>query len=111
MTEEFTVDMSKGRRRKRRSKRDVERFWGSRYNTFREAGFTDEEASWAADEGLSPRNKAVELRVRMRKARVKAFQELYDMTREEAIEKASKDLRTKLDEEDIEEWNIFYETS
>lgn len=103
--------MTKGRRRKGRSKRDVEQFWNSRYNKFKDAGFTDEEASWAANEGLSPRNKNVNLRVRMRKARVEFFIDAYDMTREEAIEKASKDLRSKLDDENIEEWNIFYETS
>jgi len=111
LTEERPIDMTKARRRKGRSKRDIERFWNSRYNKFRDAGFTEEEASWAANEGLSPRNKNVELRVRMRKARVEFFMDAYEMSREKAIAKASADLRSKLDDEEIEEWNIFYETS
>lgn len=103
--------MSKAHRRRKRSIRDIERHWDSRFAAFTKAGFTDKEATWAANQGLSPRNKEVRKKIIARRGRVEGAMEEWGWSREKAIEKYADDLRSKLDGEGIDESNIFYETS
>ena len=111
MAEEFTLDMSKVFRRKRRSKSDSSRYWNSRYKRFLAAGFTNEEARKAANDGLSIKNKQVKQVLRHREALVDLLITYHGLTREQAVQEASKDLKTKLDKAGEEELNLFYEVS
>lgn len=107
-----TIDFSKtGRRKKRRSKRDLARFWNSRYKAFIKAGFTPEEAEAGANDGLSLRNKTVKRIIRLRKARVSFFMKDYGWSRAAAIAEASKDLETKLENAGQTEISLYYELS
>lgn len=108
---EFTIDMSKSWRKTKRSKRDIRRFWNSRYSRFTKAGFTDEEAIWAANEGLSPRHKRVRDILNHRKGVIHLLTTYDGLTREEAIEQASKELEYRLDRANEDEPNLFYEVS
>ena len=110
--EEFVLDMSKARRRTGRSRRNIRYYWNSRYRTFLKAGFTEEEATWGANNGLSLRHKDVRLVIRHRKALVELYMSRhYQFSREKAILMASKDLRTKLEDAGETELNLFYEVS
>ena len=105
------LNMSGPPRRKRRSRRDILRNWNSRFKAFSKAGFSHEEATWAANWGVSIRQKDIRKQVKMRRARVRDRIDLYGDTREQAIRVLSRDLRSKLDEAGIDDWNIFYESS
>ncbi len=111
MVNEVAIDFSKARRRKRRSKREINRYWDLRYNRFLTAGFTEREATWAADEGLSPRKKQVRDVLSHRRALVAWFMKRYNITRGEAISRAAEELEERLDKYAVEEMNLFYETS
>ena len=112
MAKEVSIDFTSksNPKRRKRSQRDIDRYWNSRFNRFTKAGFTQEEASWAASKGLSPKKKQVKELIQARKAMV-AYYMRHDFTREDAIVEASKDLESKLNRNGISELNLFYEVS
>lgn len=110
MPPDIVLDFGAPTKRRRRSKRDINRFWNSRYNRFLKAGFSEIEAKWAADQGLSPRHKQVRLVLRHRKNLV-AWYMRHGYTRMGAIAEAEKDLETKLEEAGEPGLNLFYEVS
>lgn len=107
---EVTLDFTKKEppRRKNRNKIDIARYWHTRYGAFLKDGFTDAEAKWGADNGLSLKNEQVK-RVRShRKALIKYYMGR-GKTRMGAIEMAAADLQENLERFDVKELNIFYE--
>jgi len=112
MNQEITLnfDAQVTPRGRKRSQRDLDRFWGSRYATFIKAGFTEKEATWAATHGLSPRSKQVRRVLRSRKDIIK-FYIRHGFTREKAIEEAAGDLEQRLERYNVDELNLFYEVS
>lgn len=112
MAEQYVIDMSKARRRKRRSKRNILRFWDTRYNAFLRAGFSEEEASSGANMGMSLRDEKVKLVMKHRKALIEHYMgRHFNFSREKAVELAAKDLRTKLDDKGEDELILYYEVS
>lgn len=96
-------------RARRRSKRDKMRYWKVRYNAFLKAGFTEEEAAWGANDGLSLKNPTVKKIIQHRKALIVLYIRDYGYPRTKAIQMASKDLDAKLDKANVEEKNLYYE--
>lgn len=107
---DYLIDFSTVTRGKQRSQRDITRFWNSRFSTFVRAGFTEREATWAANNGLSPRDKQVKRILRSRMDMV-AFYMRHGRTWEEAVDECSEDLASRLDRYDIDELDLFYEVS
>jgi len=112
MVSEVTLDFSRvAPKRRKRSKRDTARFWDVRYGAFLKSGFTDEEAKWGADNGLSLKDSQVKQIRRHRRDLVAWYMSRYGYTRIRAIEEASHDLETKLEMVGETELNLFYEVS
>jgi len=106
-----TVEYTKATKRKRRSRSDLGRFWQVRYDRFISAGFVDKEANWAANNGLSLRDKQVKKVLKRRREHVGYYMYRWNMSMKEAIKKCAKDLREKLDRRGIDDPNVFYEVS
>lgn len=118
MAERIVVDMTKAKtyRKPRKKKasvlRDKERYWASRFAKFIESGFSDDEATWGADQGLSTRNAQVKSIMKHRKFLVfNYYIGERHMTKADAIKKAEKDRKSKLPSAEIDEDNLFYEIS
>jgi len=111
MAEAFEIDMSKTWRRRQRSRADIRRFWDSRYNRFIKAGFTEEEATWGANEGLSLKSRRVQDLIRHREGLVKFLIRKFNVSRADAIKQAAKDLVSKLSDANIGDLDLFYEVS
>jgi len=113
MAEDVLLDFSprKVPKRKRRSKRDIARYWHTRYGAFLKDGFTDEEATWGANEGLSLKDSDVKDVRKRRRASVRWYMDKYGYTRMKAIEMSSEDLEVKLQAAKVSGKNIFYEVS
>ena len=97
-------------RGRKRSQRDIDRYWASRYATFIKAGFNEKEAVWAAAHGLSTKSRQVRRVLRARKDMVK-FYIRHGFTQETAIAEAASDLEQKLERYNVDELNLFYEVS
>lgn len=112
MAEQFIIDMSRARRRKKRSRANIRKYWNTRFTAFVNAGFTEEEAIWGANIGMPLRDKKTIEILRHRRALVELYMgRHFQYTRKEAIEAASKDLRKKLDDAGEDELILYYEVS
>jgi len=109
---DIILDMTKARRRKKRSKRSIRQYWDSRYRAFLSAGFTSKEASWGASNGLSLKEDRVKKLIVHRKALVALYMgSHFNYSREEAILESSKDLEAKLEAAGISELILYFEVS
>jgi len=113
VTPEVVLDFTpkKVPRRRKRSQRDIQRYWATRYSSFIRAGFTDEEAQWGATEGLSQKSAQVRALKKHRKYAVKWYMTRFNYTRAKAVEMAAGDLETKLQSAGITDKNLYYEVS
>ena len=107
---EVNIDFSQmyrfGRKR-RRSQREIHRYWQSRYNKFSEAGFCEKASTWAADHGVSVRSKrAKEAMSRMKE--LIDFYKRHGASAERAEEMANQDLWAKIQEAEETEWIPFF---
>lgn len=98
-------------KRRKRSRGDILKYWESRYGYFLKVGFTDAEAKWGADHGLSRKNSQVKDVARHRKASISFYMKDYGYTRMKAIELSAEDLENTLQNLGIKEKNLFYEVS
>jgi len=98
------------RRRRGRSKREINRYWNVRHRRFLKYGFTEEEATLAADQGLALRNWQVKELLYHRKGAVKWYIRQFGYDWDKAVEMASEDLRTKVKDKNTD-FSLFYETS
>lgn len=105
------IDFSRAPRRRKRSRRDIFRYWDTRFNAFMAAGFTELEAQWGANEGMSLRDPRVRDLMSHRRQLVAWFMQFYGCTREHAIELASEDLASKLARAGVVEPDLYYEVS
>jgi hypothetical protein len=110
------VDMTKSRvvgtgtpRRRRRSQRDINKYWNSRYAYFIKVGYTEQEASWAANKGCSPRDARIKKLVDRRKAKIEYYMKYKHLDRDQAIRACDKDRREHM-KTDAEEDNIFVDS-
>lgn len=71
-------------------KREVRRYWESRYKAFADAGFTNTEATIAANEGWSLQSRTIKHMLQNRARHVKYFIDA-GHTREESIQLCSAD--------------------
>jgi hypothetical protein len=98
-----------------KSKYRVSRFakeekFGLIFNYLMDAGFTEPEALWGANEPVDLNSQQVQDLVEHRRDLVEMF--MGDgFTREQSIKLASEDLQSKLDRRNIRELNIYYEIS
>lgn len=97
-------------RKRERGRRDLRRYWAKRYNAFIRAGFTPEEATAGANEGLKLSDLRVQSIMEHREAHVEHYMD-QGLRREEAILRCGEDLELKLEQLDIEGINLFYEVS
>ena len=109
-----TIDFTKAQkaipRRRRRSKRDISRFWNTRYNAFIRAGFNEETATKAASDGLPLKSRKVQQLLLIRKLHIEVYMEEGN-SYEKAKELCDQDLSTKLEAAGETEWNPWYEVS
>jgi hypothetical protein len=111
MPEELVLDFHSEvpKRKSRATAKNKAKYWDVRYGALLKDGFTDEEAAWAANNGISLKAKGIPAVRVHRRAAVKWYMTRYGYTRFKAIEMASKDLDNNLKEYGGEAHNIFFE--
>jgi len=111
MTEpKVIIDMTNARRRKRGSKKNIQRYWSTRYNSLLKVGFNKDESAWGADNGVVLKSKRVRGIMRLRQARIELYTgPKFGMNRGQAISKACKSRMDKIQSPNTDPYNIFYE--
>jgi len=111
MTEpKVIIDMTKAHRKKKGSQKNIKRYWPSRYKTLLNAGFSEAEALWGADNGIRLKTKRIKGIIRLRKARIELYTGVhFGMSREDAIDKACKSRMDRIKGPATDPYNIFYE--
>ena len=104
------IDILSGRKR-REPKSGIEKHYRTRFAAFLAAGFSEAEATWGANHGLSLRNKQVRQVIKHRKDSVDWLIKRKKYSWNKAVKDCAKRLRTKLNRNFIDDLNLFYEVS